>query len=428
MPKFVIAFVIFLIGGLSATLFIDVSWGIYVSILNYFLNPISRWWYRYLPDLRYSFIIAVVILTAFIITYRKYENTRLFDVPQSKWLIMDVMLFSLISLWAVWPEVHNPSLVNHYKVLVFIYIAYKVVDTPEKFERMIWTFLAGTFYLGWMGHNQGRSFGQRMENFGPADCGGDGNSIALILIAAIPLLMYYLLRGKNWQKFLSLLSMAYIMDAMILVNSRGAFLGLIASMAYFFYYMFFNKGTTFVQKRNVVLVTIAGLGLFIYLTDAAFWERMYTIETEIETGSGGAGRTFFWAKGIELSKEYPLGLGTWGYQYLSPQFIPEEYLTGGRRAVHSLYVQCLVERGYLGALIFTALLASNFLFVRKIKRYLNEKRQHDLSFQIVAIESGLIAFLAGAVFLNRLLAEVLYMYMMFIACFGCIYYKKGEKS
>ena len=426
MPKFVIAFLVFLVGGLFATLVIDVSWGISVYLLNYFLNPISRWWYHYLPDLRYSFIIAIVILTAFLIAYNQYTHTRLFAVPQSKWLIMDVLLFSVISLWAVWPAVHNPSLINHYKLLGFIYISYKVVDNSEKFERMIWSFLVGAFYLGWVGHNQGRSFGNRMENFGPSDCGGDGNSIALILIAAIPLLIYYLLRGKKWQKFLSLLFMAYIMDAVILVNSRGAFLGLISSMAYFFYYLFFNKGTTFAQKRNVILVIIAGFGLFIYLTDAAFWERMFSIQTEIETGSGGGGRTFFWAKGIELSKEYPLGLGTWGYQYLSPQFIPENYLTGGRRAVHSLYVQCLVERGYLGALIFTALLASNFLFVRKIKRYLNEKRQHDLSFQIVAIESGLIAFLAGAVFLNRLQAEVLYIFMMFIACFGSIYYIKKK--
>ena len=422
MSKFTIAFVLFLLGSIYATLIIDVSWGICAYILNYFLNPPSRWWYHHLPDLRYTFIIAVLILVVYIVRHRQYSETRLFEVPQSKWLIMDVLIFSIISLWAVWPEVHNTSLITHYKLLGFLYIAYKVVNNSEKFEKMIWAFLAGNFYLGWVGHNQGRSAGHRMENFGPADCGGDGNSIALILVSAIPILIYYLFKGKNWQRFLSLLFMAYIMEAMILVNSRGAFLGLLVSLAYFFFYMFFNQGTSFKQRLNILLSVFLGIGLFIYLTDTAFWERMDTIQTEIESGTGGAGRTFFWMKSIELVKEYPLGVGSFGYQYLSPQFIPEQYLTGGKRSVHSLYFQCLVERGYLGFLIFVGLLSSNLLFVRRIKRFLNQTNQHDLSFQIVAIESGFIGFLAGAVFLNRLQAEVLYIFMMFIACFGSIYY------
>lgn len=428
MPKFVIAYVLFFLGGLYSTLVIDVSWGIYLYELNYFLNPVSRWWYKYLPDLRYTFVIAIVISVAYALKYKQFSNTRLFDVPQSKWLLMNAMLFSVISFWAVWPDVHNPSLQVHIKLLIFLYIAYKVIDDSVKFERMIWAFLAGNFYLGWVGHGQGRSFGQRMEGFGPADCGGDGNCIALILVSSIPILLHYLFNGKKWQRFLTLIFIAYIIDAVVLVNSRGAFLGLIVAISYFTgKIIVFNRQINFQQKIKFMIIVTMGCLIFVYLTDAAFWERMSTIETEAASGYEGGGRTLFWLKTFKVVAEHPFGVGTWGYQFLSPQFIPERFLTGGRRAVHSLYFQCLAERGYLGFVLFAGLILSNFLFIKKIKKYLISKSEYEAYYQITAIEAGFVAFLTGGLFINRLHAEVLYMFMMFIACFGNINFVKKNR-
>ena len=72
-----------------------------------------------------------------------------------------------------------------------------------------------------------------------------------------------------------------------------------------------------------------------YLTDDSFWERMGTIESDAESNSGGATRTYFWLKTFDLVEQYPFGVGHFGYQYLSSQFIPSEMLSGGMRAVHS---------------------------------------------------------------------------------------------
>ena len=121
-----------------------------------------------------------------------------------------------------------------------------------------------------------------------------------------------------------------------------------------------------------------------------------------------------------------MGLGTYGYQFFSPQMMSEEYLSRGYRAVHSMYFECLVERGYHGFIIFACLVVSNFRFLRKVRNYLAERREQTLYYQALAIESAFIGFLVSSLFVDRLHSEMLYWCMLFIACFGRIYLRKME--
>ena len=279
MPKIVILFFVALAGGLGACLLVDVSWGVYLYQLNYFLYPRSRWWASYIPDLRYSYIIGAVLVIAYILQYRKYTNNNIFEAPQSKWLLLDALNFAFISAWAVWPEQQFKFLEVHFKLLVFLFIAYKVIDTPEKFERMMWAFLAGCFYTGWFAHDAGRTPEGRLEGFGPPDCGNDGNLAAIVLVVSIPILIFYLIKGRNWQRFISLLFLAYIMDAIVLVNSRGAFVGLAASIGYLtFFSVIFSRQPSFMQRFLLLGGIFTGIGVFLYLADHIFWDRMFSVK------------------------------------------------------------------------------------------------------------------------------------------------------
>jgi len=413
-------------GGIGASILIDASWGVLLYQADYFLNPSSRWWYSDLPEIRYSFTIAIFIFLGYFIHKSKYTKNKIFSVPQTKWIILNALYFLLTTLWAVWSFIHNQTLISHLKLLLFLYIAFRVIDNSDKFEKMIWAFLCGNFYLGWVAHSTGRLFGDRLEAFGPADTGGDGNATASVMISCIPILLFYLLEGKRWQKIASLGFMAYVIDGVILVNSRGALVGMIVSTAYFaFLLLFGSKGVSAKKRMAIVFVLIIGFSAFIYLTDESFWNRMSTISDEAKSDRGGGGRMFFWKKALDLAKEHPLGVGVWGYQYLSPQFIPEELLArgpkGGRRAVHSLFFQCLAERGYIGILLFISLLISNFRFIWKTKKSLKLRKDFYHYYQASAIEAGFIAFLAASVFLNNLYMEVLYWFMLYFALFGTIF-------
>lgn len=114
--------------------------------------------------------------------------------------------------------------------------------------------------------------------------------------------------------------------------------------------------------------------------------------------------------------------------YLSPIYVPPELMprNAGMRAQHSLYVECLVERGYLGFFIWFNLIVCNFFFMRKIKRHLLKRGDLPTYFLAVAIESAFIGFLIGAIFVDRLNCEFLYWQPLFVACFGNIFMLKGH--
>jgi O-antigen ligase len=283
---------------------------------------------------------------------------------------------------------------------------------------MIAFYVLGIFYIGWEAYSYGRSGGGRVEGMGMVD-GLDANDTAAAIITAIPLLIYYIIEGKKWQKVSALFALSFIANAVILINSRGAFLGLVIGIVYMMILIITNNSVENPKKIKILTGIIVGIGLFIYLTDSAFWDRMKTligIAEQIEEGED-IGRIYFWIKTFDLVSEYPLGTGIAGYIYLSPTFLPEEVLTSGRRAVHSTYFQALAEYGYIGIMLFGGIIYSNIKTMARAKKHLLSINELRIYFLGVAIEASFISYLIAIIFIDRLYSVVLYWLMLFIACF-----------
>lgn len=404
-------------------------------VLQYWLNPRTRWWYHSLPSVRWSFVIAVSMMLAFLLRIDKFSENRFFRPPPTKWLILNAMMLVLISNWAVWPTMHDRFVQDHIKLLVFIGIAYKVIDSPLKFERLMLTNIAGAFYVSYETKKKGRNMFGRVEGTGPADSGGDANKTAASLISVLPVLVFFTIRSfvqkdDIWKRFLFLLFSAYTFNAIVLINSRGSFVGLALSFLYFGFRAWTHKLITWKHRFQMVFLVFLGIAGFLYLADDAFWERIASISEESESDDGGGGRKLFWSIAWDLAKVYPWGAGGWGFRYLSPQYVPAEFFpkNGGMRAEHSLYFQCLVERGYLGATIWFIMFFSCFLFMQKARSFLLSSKMNPEYFLGIAIESGAIAFMVAAAFINVLNAEMLYWQVLFMVSYGNIYFLKNINS
>jgi hypothetical protein len=403
-------------------------------VLQYWFYPTSRWWIHSLPNLRWSFSIAVCILASFVMRLDKFKKNRLFDAPQTKWLVINLVLILLISNWAVWPSMHSRFRESHVKLLLFMAIAYKSIDTAAKFEGLMWAHMAGAYYVGYETRRRGRDMFGRVERTGPADSGGDGNKAAASMVTTVPIFAFFFVRSylqkrKIWEKLILFVFFAYVMDGIVMINSRGSFLAIVISSAYFFWRAFFDRQTTFGQKMKLVGVVFAALLAFTALADDAFWERMGTISEEKQAEGGGGGRKVFWQAAVEMVKDHPLGVGGWGFQILSSSYVPPEFMEGSaRKAVHSLYFQTLVERGYMGFLVLMGLVLSTFRFVGKAKKYVAAKGDKESYFLGIAIESSFLAFLVAAAFLNKLNSEIFYWMPLFGAMYGNIYMVQGRKQ
>lgn len=429
MSKMAIIFILTYVCGLFSALFVDAYFGVILYVIEYFVNPKNRWWYGSIPHIRYSFIIAVCIFVGYFLRRYKYNENRLLDLPPVKWLIPLIILMGLVSFIAVWPERHREIYIIYLKQMAFIFFVYKLIDTPKKLEHMIWAFLGGCFYIGTVAYSTGRNAATRLEGIGPMDA-SDSNGLAAVLVVSIPLLFYYIVEGKEkWQKILSLLFLAFIFNALVLINSRAGFLSLGVSGLYLSYHLFFNKMKGFNFKIKMAAGIVVVVALFVYMTDALFWERMDTLKgikgASSEQKRTGSDRIYYWIQGIKLSKQYPLGTGGWGYLYLSPNFIHDDYLTGGMRAPHSTWIEVLVDYGYLGLFLFIGFVTSCFRLCARVQKHLIEKKAYDLYYQLIAIKSGYIGFLVVSCFNDRFYVEVMYWLPALIACFANIYYFKG---
>ena len=113
----------------------------------------------------------------------------------------------------------------------------------------------------------------------------------------------------------------FIANAVVLINSRGAFLAVAASIAFFMYFMYTSSFQRQHQKKMAVFITIAGLSGALYIADDDFISRITGITGEVdkaEKQESGATRLVFWEAAWEMTKDYPYGNGYRGFNYLSP--------------------------------------------------------------------------------------------------------------
>ena len=73
-----IIFLLVFAAGLASAILLDASFGLYVYVINYFVNPQARWWADQIPELRYAFIIAAVAMASYLLRVNQYKENKIF--------------------------------------------------------------------------------------------------------------------------------------------------------------------------------------------------------------------------------------------------------------------------------------------------------------------------------------------------------------
>lgn len=414
MSLHLLALLVIFVGGLVLTVAVDLSWGVALYELLYFIFPANRWWYT-LPRFRYTFVVALLLIAVYLFRKRSVCKNGPLLFPQAKIMLAMIGLMMLISFWAVWPEQHYRFLGLQIQQFIFMYIAYQAVDREEKFDRVLWAFLAGCFYVGYLAYGMPRDVFGRLEGMGMPD-GPEANTTAAVLITAIPLLLHHVICGKKLIKIIALGMIAFIMNAIILFNSRGSILGLSAGMFLFVVLLMRGKIIPVQQKMLIFGVIAIAFLLFLYLADATFWNRMATLQT-IEPGKETATRTEFWIAAWRLAGEYPFGVGARGFEYLSPTILPPEWLSPetGTRAIHSLYFEAIAEFGYAGIILLAAFIGSTLRDLNRVCKSSIRNFNTKNYIRSVSLQASFVSFLIASIFIDRLYAEVFYWVMLFSA-------------
>ena len=215
---------------------------------------------------------------------------------------------------------------------------------------------------------------------------GGNNNFGLALTMILPMLLVAAREQKRvWARnaFLAVFWLSVI--ATVFTYSRGALLGLGAVLCVIF------LGVK--RKALVLMLVIPALLLALPLVPESLTNRAATIETYEQDGSA-MGRIQAWGVALNVALQHPLGAGFHFDVIGSPTWLSYALISipgGVARVAHSIYFQVLGEHGFLGLILFCALLLSTWRSLGRVKTSSAAERRPVLDERLgqVPCKSGL---------------------------------------
>lgn len=430
MSKFALLFLVVFASGVIATLTYSGASAFFLYQIVYFLNPDNRWWSAQIPGISYSFVASLLMLAAVLLNYRNYTEISPWSrQPIFKWMIMLLALYYVVGFYALRPEDHSQFSFNYFKLIVIVMVAYKLVNTQRLLDMALWSYVIGATYIGYVATIQGRNSQARVEGIGMPDA-PDANDTAAALVPAAAILLYFFWMGSKKVKLICLVCGGLVANGLVLINSRGAFLGTVVGAGIYLMYMVFSRYRAKGQRSVAIFTVVVGLAGGLYVADDTFWQRMSTLQNVEAQDESGSGRVNYWLAALDMARDRPLGVGVNGYNQLSTVYMGSEILGDSTfKSVHSLWMQGLTEVGWLGLGVFILMLLALFRLSRKAKRWLVDNEQYSDYFKLLALEAALLGYLVAGSFINRFRAEILYWMIVLLAIAVNVYFlQKGGSA
>lgn len=428
MAKILILIVSIYLSGIVLAFASGAHWAFYLYQVIYFLNPMNHWWSSSLPMVSYSKITVIILFATYFIHRKDLIQNELSKNPQFKWMFILVSIYAITIIFALDFNLHKDATVDFIKLFIVMSVAYKVIDTILKLEWSLLVYILGCAFIGYETILTGRNSQGRVEGVGFIDA-PEANGTAAALVASFPLIIYFLWWGNKKIKVLMVICGPLILNGIILINSRGAFLGVATGILYFMFTMIFSKVKSKRQKILAVFFIVLGVSGILTLVDESFVDRISTLTEVKDESASGSHRYRMWLAAIDVAMDNPLGVGAYGFNLLSRYYVPSE-LFGKKqsyKSVHSTWFQALSEVGWIGLFVFLILIFSTIKTIKKVKKMCGSESLRIYYFAI-ALQASFLGTLVANTFINQFRTQLMYWCILFISCLYNIVVNKKLKS
>ncbi|MBI5860820.1 MAG: putative O-glycosylation ligase, exosortase A system-associated [Rhodocyclales bacterium] len=247
---------------------------------------------------------------------------------------------------------------------------------------------------------------------------GDNNHFAVMLVMAVPLLLYMTSYSKSrWLRLAALAVAIITIAAVIGTRSRGGFVAMVAVGLWLV--------LTSRKKLPALTVFVAGIIFVVAIAPESWTQRMETIQ-EAEQDSSFMSRVEAWQVSSAIALHNPLTGG--GFHAVATQSVWDQFrgqkgllgfIDSGLnsaifRAAHSVYFEVMGDMGFSGFIIFMALLLNALKSGVQISRLARQGGPElewalDLS---RSLASTIFAFLVGGLTVSIAYTEFIYMAVM----------------
>jgi probable O-glycosylation ligase (exosortase A-associated) len=333
------------------------------------------------------------------------QRDRVRFPPYLAWLVAFGAWVAIASTQTAYPEWVSPQLTNLLKVTLIVFVAANALQTRPQ-VRLFMVFFLGCFALfplrGAMlnffvyGHDMGGRAVWNMLYANPNDLG----AMALLQLSMALALLAWEPRG--WVRWSAIAGVFMVPMLILMTQSRGAFLGLLAFLAIAFAGQ--RQRLRLALRLGVVALVLAAVA------PAGVWKRMETLQHATSTsslaqvdGEEGSARQRYeiWRVAFKIIADHPVtgvGLGAYKPNHAKYALDPDIDPTAqGGRDTHSLYFNVLAETGYPGLLLYLAVILTALIAAEKTRRRCKGVLDAAAR-QLLLLEAGLVGFLVASIF------------------------------
>jgi hypothetical protein len=339
--------------------------GLLLYFFVFYMHPPGKYWGAYLPEIRWTFIVAVLTLISLFINEKDIGKWLSFRA--SKYLIAFGVFIIAQSPFVINFGWHKEYIVLFIKMMILFFLMVTLINTKQ---RLVQTIVVNVILAGYIGFNALQTHNRgRFENAGLPSI-EDSNLLAIHLVPiAILGALVFLSDHFDKKKYLLLLPLAFIGNLIIMTASRGAIAGLLVAGCFILFFAVNEFKSKLIKWGAVALVALSFLSLDLIIDR---FESIDPGEDGVVEKSADS-RTVIIAAQYEMFKSYLfIGGGHRTTLLLSPIYIPPEFLTktvvGGVRGSHNLTMSILTDHGAIGGLIFFTLIFGSVWRGIKISR------------------------------------------------------------
>jgi putative inorganic carbon (HCO3(-)) transporter len=296
----------------------------------------------------YDFPFAAVVSVFTLMSMAVSSQPKRFPVtPVTITLLVLAAWMTLTSFFALEPALVWREWERVIKTLFMIVITVTVLNTEKHIKYFVWVIVISLGLYGLKGGIFTLMSGGHFRVYGPdGSYIAENNSMALALVAVLPLVWYVRSQATNKWMSLGLTAMTgFTAIAAMASYSRGAVIG--GAVMLFFLWVKSPK------KIKAMLVVVAMVAVIAVVMPAQWFDRIDTINDYKQDGSA-LGRLNAWQFAINIALHNILG---GGFNVFSAKMFmlyapdPLDY-----HAAHSIFFQVLGEHGFIGLALFLMLM------------------------------------------------------------------------
>lgn len=396
-------------------------YGLYFYLASIYVHPPSRWWSYMIPDLRWAMLSAFVTATAILV-----HRQRL--APKPVWLSnTPAMLLALYAAWmwiqlpwALAFDTHLGGTIQYTKYLAAFWFVYRICDSRDRVRDFLLAHVAGCWLLGIFCFFSGRS-GGRLDGVGGPGM-DDANTLGMYLATGAVVAVALILSQRGWRRYFCAAAAVFILNGIILTNTRGAVLGLAAGL------LVLAIGKARQHRRMFWSLAAVGLLGFASLIDQSFIERMNTIgdvtSKDEDADMSARSRVVIYEAQVRMFFDHPMGAGHRGTAVLSPSYMDRRWLTSSKdgddtnaaRSSHNTFMTTLVEQGVVGAVLFLILVVWTLVSTNRLRRWSDPLDDPQIGTMAAGVCGALVVVLVAGIATDFLMAEVQFWLLAALVC------------